>query len=39
VLGALLARVPTLALAQPAAELPYKVHSDAYGIFEVPVTW
>ncbi|MFJ8861724.1 cytochrome P450 [Streptomyces sp. NPDC102451] len=39
VLSTLFARLPDLRLAVPVEKLPFKEHSDAYGIFEVPVTW
>jgi len=39
VLSTLFARLPGLRLAVPVGELPFKEHSDAYGIFEVPVIW
>ncbi|MEU2425689.1 cytochrome P450 [Streptomyces sp. NPDC007851] len=39
VLSTLFARLPGLRLAVPVDRLPFKEHSDAYGIFEVPVTW
>lgn len=35
----LFARIPTLRVAVPADELPYKHGSLAYGIHELPVTW
>lgn len=39
VFSGLLERVPTLQLAVPADELPYKHGSIAYGLHELPVTW
>ncbi|KPI19086.1 cytochrome P450 [Actinobacteria bacterium OK074] len=38
-LSTLVTRLPGLRLAVPVGDLPFKEHSDAYGIFEVPVTW
>ncbi|MBB5915327.1 cytochrome P450 [Nocardia transvalensis] len=38
-LPALLRRIPTLRLAVPADELPYKHDALAYGLYELPVTW
>lgn len=32
-------RVPTLALARPVEELPFKHDALAYGVYELPVTW
>jgi cytochrome P450 len=32
-------RVPTLALAVDAAELPFKDDANIYGLYELPVTW
>lgn len=39
VLHTLLRRIPTLGLAVPAEQLPYKHDALAYGIYELPVTW
>ena len=32
-------RVPTLALAVPIEEFPFKHDRLAYGVYELPVTW
>ncbi|MTD58854.1 cytochrome P450 [Amycolatopsis sp. RM579] len=39
VLATLFERIPSLTLAKPAEELPYKHNAAFYGIYEVPVTW
>ncbi|OBJ49242.1 cytochrome P450 [Mycobacterium sp. 1423905.2] len=39
VLPTLLRRVPTLRLAVPLEEVPFKHDSLAYGVYELPVTW
>jgi cytochrome P450 len=39
VLPTLLRRIPTLALAVPIDELPFKHDALAYGLYELPVTW
>ncbi|GAA4538924.1 cytochrome P450 [Mycobacterium paraffinicum] len=39
VLPTLLRRVPTLRLAVPLEELPFKHDALAYGLYELPVTW
>jgi cytochrome P450 len=39
VFGTLFRRVPTLELAVPFSELRFKEDSQAYGIYELPVTW
>src|SRR5271163_1604343 len=39
VLHTLLRRIPTLRLAVPVHELPFKHDALAYGIYELPVTW
>jgi cytochrome P450 len=39
VLPTLLRRVPTLRLAVPVDELPFKHDTLAYGVYELPVTW
>lgn len=39
VFGTLFRRVPTLELAVPLSELRFKEDSQAYGIYELPVTW
>ncbi|NUS01194.1 MAG: cytochrome P450 [Nonomuraea sp.] len=39
VIGTLFRRVPGLALAVPAAELPFKTDGILYGLHELPVTW
>jgi cytochrome P450 len=39
VLPTLLRRVPTLRLAVPLDELPFKHDALAYGLYELPVTW
>jgi cytochrome P450 len=39
VFDTLLRRIPTLRLATPADQLPYKDDALIYGIHEVPVTW
>ncbi|SOJ57250.1 Cytochrome P450-SU2 [Mycobacterium simulans] len=35
----LLRRVPTLALAVPVSDIPFKHDRLAYGVYELPVTW
>lgn len=32
-------RVPTLALAAEAGEIPFKHNGSVYGVYELPVTW
>ncbi|OBG61532.1 cytochrome [Mycobacterium sp. E1715] len=39
VLPTLLRRVPTLRLAAPLEELPFKHDALAYGLYDLPVTW
>jgi cytochrome P450 len=39
VLHTLFRRVPTLRLAQPMEQLPFKHDALAYGMYELPVTW
>jgi cytochrome P450 len=39
VLPTLLRRIPTLQLAAPLEELPFKHDALAYGLYELPVTW
>jgi hypothetical protein len=39
VLPTLLRRIPTLRLAVPLEELPFKHDTLAYGVYELPVTW
>lgn len=39
VLHTLLRRIPTLRLAVPLDQLPFKHDSLAYGLYELPVTW
>ena len=39
VLPTLLRRVPTLQLAVPLDDLPFKHDALAYGLYELPVTW
>ncbi|PPK71090.1 cytochrome P450 [Actinokineospora auranticolor] len=39
VFATLFRRVPTLALATPADELPYKDDATIYGLYTMPVTW
>ncbi|WP_336216926.1 hypothetical protein [Nonomuraea sp. LPB2021202275-12-8] len=39
VLSSLFRRIPTLRIAVPVDELPYKHGNLAYGIHELPVTW
>jgi cytochrome P450 len=39
VLPTLFRRIPTLRLAVPIEELPYKHDTLAYGVYELPVTW
>jgi cytochrome P450 len=39
VLPSLLRRVPTMRLAVPLDELPFKHDALAYGLYELPVTW
>jgi cytochrome P450 len=39
VFGTLFRRVPTLRLAVDVSELKFKEDSQAYGIYELPVTW
>ncbi|MFB7476893.1 cytochrome P450 [Kitasatospora sp. NPDC056184] len=38
-LPALLRRLPGLALACPADEVPYRVNNEVYGLHALPVTW
>jgi cytochrome P450 len=35
----LLRRIPTMRLAIPFAEVPFKHDRLAYGVYELPVTW
>jgi len=39
VLPTLLRRIPTMRLAVPLADLPFKHDALAYGLYELPVTW
>jgi cytochrome P450 len=39
VFGTLFRRVPTLRLATPATELPFKTDAAIYGLHRLPVTW
>lgn len=39
VFSTLLRRIPTLALATPLDEIPFKNDKLAYGVYELPVTW
>ena len=39
VFATLLRRIPTLALATPIEEIPFKNDKLAYGVYELPVTW
>jgi cytochrome P450 len=39
VFGTLFQRIPTLQLAAPITELPFKHDSQIYGLYELPVTW
>ena len=39
VLPTLIRRIPTLRLAIPIDELPFKHDALAYGLYELPVTW
>lgn len=39
VFATLLRRIPTLKLAVPAGEIPFKNDKLAYGVYELPVTW
>ena len=39
VFATLLRRIPTLALAEPIDEIPFKNDKLAYGVYELPVTW
>jgi cytochrome P450 len=39
VFSTLLRRIPTLALAKPIDEIPFKNDKLAYGVYELPVTW
>lgn len=39
VFSTLLRRIPTLALATPIEEIPFKNDKLAYGVYELPVTW
>jgi cytochrome P450 len=39
VFDTLVRRVPTLALAADATDLPYKDDANIYGMYELPVTW
>ncbi|MEU3990386.1 cytochrome P450 [Streptomyces platensis] len=38
-LTTLFRRIPTLRLAVPAGELPYKGDANTYGVYELPVVW
>lgn len=38
-LPTLLRRIPTLRLAVPVTELPFKHDALAYGLYELPVEW
>ncbi|MEU1283581.1 cytochrome P450 [Kitasatospora sp. NPDC005856] len=38
-LPALLRRLPALALACPAEDVPYRVNNEVYGLHALPVTW
>ena len=35
----LVRRIPTLELAAPIVEIPFKHDRLAYGVYELPVTW
>ena len=39
VFSTLLRRIPTLALAKPIEEIPFKNDKLAYGVYELPVNW
>jgi cytochrome P450 len=39
VLSTLFARIPTLRVAVPVDQLPYKHDSTLFGLHELPVTW
>ncbi|APE14030.1 cytochrome [Mycobacterium sp. WY10] len=39
VFSTLLRRIPTLTLAKPLDEIPFKNDKLAYGVYELPVTW
>ena len=39
VFDTLFRRIPTLRLATPAEDLPFKTDAVVYGAYEVPVTW
>ncbi|HEX3786713.1 MAG TPA: cytochrome P450 [Pseudonocardiaceae bacterium] len=39
VYGTLYRRIPTLRLAKPVAELPFKHDGIVFGVYELPVTW
>ncbi|TVS99674.1 cytochrome P450 [Amycolatopsis bartoniae] len=39
VFDTLFRRIPTLQLAVPADQLPYKDDANVYGLYELPVTW
>ena len=39
VFSTLVRRIPTLALAKPIDEIPFKNDKLAYGVYELPVTW
>ena len=39
VIDTLFRRIPTLKLAVPADQLPYKDDANVYGLYELPVTW
>ena len=39
VLHTLLRRIPTLRLAVPIEQLPFKHDALAYGVYELPVEW
>ena len=39
VYGTLYKRIPTLKLAKPVSELPFKNEVSIYGVFELPVSW
>jgi cytochrome P450 len=39
VYGTLYRRIPTLRLAAPLEQIPFKHDSNVYGVYELPVTW
>jgi len=39
VYGTLYRRIPSLRLAGPVADIPFKHDAPIYGVYELPVTW